>query len=339
MANCCHFLMKIAGREEAVLEFIRMLQWKEEFSTHGLGHVQAFEVDEDTAEHSVHNDAYYAVEGAGDCDWSLKLALQDYKFRPLAKEVERLGLAIEAYSSEPGCEFQEHLFIDRGKILIDDCVHYEEYMIDGAEEEQLQELLEEKSLTREQLKAAVDHNGDYCEGGFSNFGEFRDLFPYLLSMQLQCETKWGESCTVYPYIGKYSENNNLFMGLTYFDKETQNVASFADITINAGKLPYLHSALNPFIMEEGFIDFLVDNGFGELTGTQLQADFSTYPVFRFNEEKLREVSMADFSDYARANGQRVLPKAPPLDKTIQKAEGKAENTSLPGNKVPTEPER
>ncbi len=121
----------------------------------------------------------------------MKIALQDYQAISLLNETARLSLVVEAFSSEPGCEFQEHLFIDRGKLLIEDCVDYEEYMVDDAEERQIQELMQDKGLTREQLMAAVNCNGDYCVGGFSNFGSFRDLFPYLLSMQLQLNAKWG----------------------------------------------------------------------------------------------------------------------------------------------------
>ena len=334
MANCCYFLMKITGREEAVQEFIRMLQWKDAFSTCGMGRVQEFEVDEDTAEYSEYNREFYSIEGQGDCDWSLKSALQDFEARSLLKETERLGLAIEAFSSEPGCEFQEHLLIDRGKVLIEDCVDYEEYMVDGANEEQIQKLLAEKNLTRDELMSAVNHNGDYCVGGFETFGEFRDLFPYVLSMQLQYDASWGESYTIYPHMGKYDENNNLFLALACFDKERKDVVPFSDITINAGKLPYLHSAITPFVIEEGLLDFLSKNGFGQLTGEQIQSGFSSYPIFRFNEDKLREVSPLDFTAYARANGQQVLPKSSRLDAKIQSAGERAGETPASGNVAP-----
>lgn len=331
MANCCYFLMKIAGREEAVQEFIRMLQWRDSFSACGMGRVQEFEVDEDTAEHSEYNREFYSIEGQGDCDWSLKSALQDFEARSLLKETERLGLAIEAFSSEPGCEFQEHLLIDRGKVLIEDCVDYEEYMVDGADEEQIQKILTDKSLTRDELMAAVNHNGDYCVGGFENFGAFRDLFPYVLSMQLQYDASWGEPCIIYPHIGKYEENNNLFMALACFDKDRQDVVPFSDITINAGKLPYLHSAITPFAVEEGLLDFLTKNGFGQLTGQQIQSGYSSYPIFRFNEDKLRSVSLRDFAAYAQANGQQVLSKPPRLDVRIRSAGERVGETSVLGN--------
>lgn len=340
MANSCYFLMKIAGKEENVNTFVRMLQHTGEYSRqNGLGLISSFEIDEDTVTRSPSGGQFYAAEGQGDCNWSLKIALQDYKARDLLKEVERLGLFVEAYSSEPGCEFQEHLLIDRGKLLIADCVNYEEYFVEDMDESQIQKLLDDKHITREQLLSAVNSNGDFCVGGFHNFGEFHDPFPYLMSAQLQYTDHWGETYTVYPYIDKYDENGNLYMGLTYFDMEAREVQPFADITINAGRLPYLHSAIAPFPMEDEIQDFLIKNDFGVFTGEKQESGFASYPVFRFSEDKLREVFPYTFADYARAHGRDLQSKKPQLENQIQKAETTTERTSKDQEKTPSEPER
>lgn len=338
MANSCYFLMKIAGKEENVQTFIRMLQHTGEYARqNGLGRISSFEIDEDTIERSPDNGQYYSVEGQGDCDWSLKTALQDYKSRDLLKEVKRLGLFVEAYSSEPGCEFQEHLLIDRGKLLVSDCIDYEEYFVEDMDESQIQKLLQDKGITREELMSSVNSNGDYCVGGFHNFGDFHDPFPYLMSMQLQYTDPWGEVYTVYPYINKYDENDNLYMGLAYFDMDTRAVLAFADVTINAGRLPYLHGAIAPFYTEKEIKDFLTQNNFGEYTGEQVQCDFATYPVFRFNEDKLREISSQDYAIYAKAHGRVPKQEKSLLDQQIQNAESKADqDPKLP---PPTPPEQ
>ena len=122
MANSCYFLMKIAGREDQVQEFLRMLQWTGPYENSGLGWVYSFEVDEDTLMHSPKDKNIISLEGQGDCAWSLKTALQDFAIRPLLQETQRLGLMVEAYSSEPGLEFQEHILIDRGTLLLEDGV-------------------------------------------------------------------------------------------------------------------------------------------------------------------------------------------------------------------------
>lgn len=339
MANSCYFLMRISGREEDVHTFIRMLQQKEPYLQNGFGHVRSFEMDEDSAAYSPHDPQYYSVEGQGDCDHSLKVALQDFPLRPLQKETERLGLVVEAYSSEPACEFQEHILLDRGTLLIEDCVHYEEYFVEDMDDAQLAQLSADKGLTREQLLSKVNHNGEYCEGGFETFGAFHDPFPYLSSTKMQYTANWGETYTVYPYMGKYDENNNLFFALACFDKDAKDVVPFSDITINAGKLPYLHSAIAPFIIEEEIKTFLLDNGFGAFTGEEIQCGFSSYPVFHFHEEKLREVCPVEFAEYAKAHGRSVQRQKPSLTSQIRNAERTTDPSAREQKPPKPEPER
>ena len=328
MANSCYFLMKIAGKENNVQEFIRMLQHTDDY---GFNRVSSFEPDNDTLSYSPGNAQYCSIEGQGDCDWSLKIALQDYTSKDFLNETKRLGLVVEAYSTEPGCEFQEHIFIDRGELLIEDCVDYEEHFVEDMDAQTLQSLLADKHLTYEELMEQVNSSGEYCVGGFENFGDFQDLFPYLLSMQLQYTDQWGERYTVYPYIEKYQENNNLYMGLLYFDKGAKAVSPFADITINAGKLPYLHGALAPFVVEEKIGDFLTQNGFGAFTGATIQSNFGIYPVFSFHEDKLREISPADFANYARAHGRNPQLRKPGLDSQIQRTDNHQSDLPLKKN--------
>ena len=177
MANNCYFEMKIAGPEKAVEEFIRMLQHKG--PGYGLGRVFSFDpifpnkVERDPATGNI------AIEGAGDCAWSLKTSLLDWSPHSLLSETERLGLVVEAYSSEPGLCFQEHILVVRDELKIDECVDYEEYSIDGAKEEYIQDVMEEYKLTREQLMEKVNDNGDFTVGGYENFGDFEDLFRYF----------------------------------------------------------------------------------------------------------------------------------------------------------------
>ena len=332
MANICHFLMKIAGKEANVQEFIRMLQWKDAYANAGLGRVYSFEVDTDTMEASPGDGKLCAIEGAGDCAWSFKTAIQDFQNRSLLEETNRLDLVIEAFSSEPGLEFQEHVLIDRGKLLLEECVDYSEFCVEGAEEFAIQEILDEKGLTREQLLAGVNHNGDYCEGGFDNFGAFQDLFPYLLSLQMQYE-----ELTVYPYIGQYEENGNLYLGLLYFDEESKKVLPFTDVTVNLDDLGYLQSAVDTKSNGGKIVDFLCDNGFGDVTGTLFRSD-GPYPIFRFHEKILNEIDPEAFSAYARAHHKTPHLQNLPLNDQIRTAEAQSPRDTQKF-KTPPEPER
>lgn len=176
MANNCYFEMKIAGEEKAVDEFVQMIKWQGDY---GLGRVFSFE---DTERDPAPSGApFIAVTGSGDCAWSLRTALVEWTDdRNLLTEARRLGLVIEAFSSEPGCCFQEHLLINKGESVIDECVDYEEYMVEGLTDMELQSLAEDLSLTPEYLRSKMDVNGDFCVGGFGEkFGSFGDLFSFL----------------------------------------------------------------------------------------------------------------------------------------------------------------
>ena len=71
------------------------------------------------------------------------------------------------------------MLIVKDNVEIDDCVDYEEHLIDGASESYINELLEEKQMSREWLMSHVNCNGEYCVGGFENYGDFSDLFQYF----------------------------------------------------------------------------------------------------------------------------------------------------------------
>lgn len=182
MANNCYFEMKIAGKEQSVEEFVQMLKWEGPFKNSGLGRVYSFDVNPTLTEKSEKGD-WVAVYGQGDCAWSILTAMREWERRPLLKETERLGLVVEAYSSEAGLAFQEHILADKGKMIVDDCIDYEEYWVEGMSEQEILELSSEQGLTREELISKMNCNGDYCVGGFEDFGNFKDLFPYLEQQQ------------------------------------------------------------------------------------------------------------------------------------------------------------
>ena len=127
MANNCLFDWKIVGEENNVNEIISMMKWEGKFEENGLGRIYEIECTDE----SDNADGTISAYGYGDCAWSVLTAMRNYGGREpsLESETERLGLKIEIYSSEPGCAFQEHVIIDNGKVVEEECVDYEEHWV------------------------------------------------------------------------------------------------------------------------------------------------------------------------------------------------------------------
>ena len=184
MANICMFDMQIAGPPAAVEEFVQMMKWEGKFENDGLGRIYSFECDLASFELDPEGSGMIQGIGFGDCAWSILSAMRERPsgYRSLESETERLGIAIDAYSSEPGIGFQEHVVINKGIVLEDECEDYLECYIPGMEEADLLELCEEQKLTKENLLKRVNDNGDFCVGGFGDYyGDFKDLFEYVRS--------------------------------------------------------------------------------------------------------------------------------------------------------------
>lgn len=178
MANNCWYQMRIAGKKESVDQFIAMLSGK---APTRLGRVFSVYTDEPFTPYPGNKGIGYA-DISGDCAWSIKESMLpgSNPSVTLATEAKRLGLAVEAYSSEPGNQFQEHVLINKGDILTFDCVDYQEHYVEDMSEKELAELCEERGLTKEELLSLVNDNGDYTVGGFGDdFANFADLSAYL----------------------------------------------------------------------------------------------------------------------------------------------------------------
>lgn len=122
------------------------------------------------------------------------------------------------------------------------------------------------------------------------------------SLQMQYKTFFGSTETVVPKLNTYAENSNLYVGLDFFDSEFKTWLPYTDVTVNVGKLPFLESAIDINNNGQAIIDFLVKNGFGELTDKVIFSGYCSFPVFRFHENKLREIDAATFEQYAQKVG-------------------------------------
>ena len=172
MPNYCNYQMKVKGNSKNINEFISMMNY-----THPqkqFYRVFAADVYES-------GDGYVCI--SGDVAWSVYCAFlqisckcerTDKEFTLISDVSKELQLEIEIYSSEPGMCFQEHFLFDKGETIYIDCLDFYEYWYDDmayegeTDEEKFAAFLEDIGLniTPEDL----DENGNYCIGGFENFG-------------------------------------------------------------------------------------------------------------------------------------------------------------------------
>lgn len=186
MANYCAFDLKVAGRDAAVQDFIRMLKHDPSLPGYGLGRVFSFDALPDTEEHCPDDPSLVSIQGYGDCAWSIQSALMDWKPYTLTDVSENLGLVIEAYSSEPGCQFQEHYLVSKGDVLLEECIDYEEIDATELTDEEILEIAEDHDLTSEQVLSMVNDNGYICFGGYGeSYLDFEDLFSYFQVQEIE----------------------------------------------------------------------------------------------------------------------------------------------------------
>lgn len=121
MANECSFTMVITGRAANVREFLKTMRrnWAYEVICEDEPELEDFAPDDIVSEY---------VEGF--CKWSVLCAMRDeYRNPSVESESRKLNLFVEIYSTEIGCAFQEHVFIKKGEIVVDDCVDYNEIYV------------------------------------------------------------------------------------------------------------------------------------------------------------------------------------------------------------------
>lgn len=182
MPNCCNFLMKITGKEEAVKEVVQVIKADYDYSTNEFSfdrHLwRVFEADVTEEDYNETHD-YYAIV-SGNCAWSVSSCMldrphsyqnrykndEDNRGTDIVTESRNLGVIVEIYSSEPGVGLQEHYYINKGNIEINQCVEYEEHFWDQ-DEYTMEDYNEEygTNFTEDQF----DEDGCCKIGGFENW--------------------------------------------------------------------------------------------------------------------------------------------------------------------------
>lgn len=138
---------------------------------------------------------------------------------------------------------------------------------------------------------------------------------------------FDETLTVFPRLNMYRDNDNLYVGLDYVDEEYHMTAPYCDLTVNILPLPYLESAIDITYGMTDKLQFLAETGLAEpVPNKVLRSGFCAFPVYKFNEDMLREIDPDTFEKYAKAYG--IDPnKKPALDTQIETAKAKGQNAA------------
>lgn len=121
----------------------------------------------------------------------------------------------------------------------------------------------------------------------------------------------------------YMDNNNLYMGMDYYDAELGGMDHFADITVNITDLPYLYSTVDTANNGQKIVDFLVENGIAEPTGLDMPSGYCLYPVMEFKAEALEKISPGVFRTYQKAHGIEPKQQESSVDDLAKEAKERA----------------
>ena len=175
MANICSFLMKVRGEKGDVEQFHKALnQQGDIWMGRGAETDLTFEKD---------GSAYMS----GWCKWSVISALVDNaismrtepetwyhdpnegekEYITLFEACKRWNLVMEVYSEEGGCQFQEHFICNKGEVLCDECVDWEEY--DIYDYESKEEAEEDYGIKFTDEEWANEDDGRITRGGFGDW--------------------------------------------------------------------------------------------------------------------------------------------------------------------------
>lgn len=118
--------------------------------------------------------------------------------------------------------------------------------------------------------------------------------------QLELRTKGGTTKQVDFLVSAYSNNKNLYVGLTTMEEGYPQ--PYADITVNLiSNIPPYTAFVDTNNMPE-LEEFLVENGIATFSGFVQESGYCTYPLYFFKEEKLRELCPDGMLEYEQLNG-------------------------------------
>lgn len=106
------------------------------------------------------------------------------RFPSLESESERLNLALEVFSSEPGVGFQEHYIIVNSEVVVEECEDYEEIDLNLYRHDKIEEVItdfcKEFNISRKDFDKRLDEDHVYSYGGLGDrYLDYCDLTEYL----------------------------------------------------------------------------------------------------------------------------------------------------------------
>ena len=174
MANLCSFSMKVRGDKENIIQFHKALT-QEGNIWMGRG-----------ADADIIFEENGVAFMSGTCKWSVISALVDnaismrtepekwyhppgeeeHEYITLYEACKRWNLVMEVYSEECGMQFQEHFICDKGEVICEECVPWEEYDVWDYETKEEAEEDWGTTFTDEEW---TNRGDQIIRGGFKNW--------------------------------------------------------------------------------------------------------------------------------------------------------------------------
>ncbi|MCY7865965.1 hypothetical protein P8918_12930 [Bacillus spizizenii] len=211
MPNYCNYSMKVTGNPEAIREFIEVIQREDRKSGRYLCRIFEAEVlneetipegfveiagdcawsvyscmmegpntysKDDFAEFNKNKQEIESLKKSNNLAMKINYAFEQEKIESemlpssLIRESRLLNLTIEVFSNEYGIGFQEHIVIENGDIVVDDCKDAQEY--DTTEFETVEKFNKEYDLN---ISTEEFESNEYIIiGGFGDweFDKYRE---------------------------------------------------------------------------------------------------------------------------------------------------------------------
>lgn len=162
--------------------------------------------------------------------------------------------------------------------------------------------------------------------------------PYI-DKGFEYTDQYGDTEILYPQFEMYQDDDNLALIFHHYEPELEYIDEYGLATVNVYSLPFLHTTIDTNNNSEKLVEFLEKSGFGERTGQMVRSGFCLFPVFKFNEEFLKEIDPDFYERYANAYGKKV-EKTESLDKKIKTVKDKfSEQKQINGKSKEKEDER
>jgi hypothetical protein len=185
MPNLCFWEMLIKGEQKNVEEFIKVLKTKYDYEenkfTGDRGMYSLYDIDDTSDGMCAFDDNdLYMVHVYGSCAWTCDMCmmesensyfaihLNDDKPRPtsLIKESKLLNLKIELFSESESDDYQEHIIVDNGEIVVNESADVDVYYVEDYDTKEDAEKDLGVDFTDEEWNEREDRDNYIYRGGF-----------------------------------------------------------------------------------------------------------------------------------------------------------------------------